>query len=61
MSQTHARPDHGSTASIPRWVKVFGLVALVLVLVFIVLHLADPGRHGPGRHITSIEHFAQLP
>jgi hypothetical protein len=30
----------------PRWVKVFGIVALVLVAVFIVLHLTGMAPHG---------------
>jgi hypothetical protein len=49
MSQTHLESDRGSTGSTPRWVKMFGIVALVLALLF-VLHLVDPDRHGPGRH-----------
>ena len=40
----------------PRWVKVFGVVALVLVLIVVIGLLtghAGPGRHGPGRHAAS--------
>jgi uncharacterized membrane protein len=37
--------DAGRT---PRWVVVFGIVALVAVLLVVVLLLA--GGHGPGRH-----------
>jgi hypothetical protein len=33
--------------STPRWVKVFAVVGLVLVVVLIVALL---GGHGPGRH-----------
>ena len=33
----------------PRWVKVLGLVALVLVVLLVVVLLAG-GGHGPGRH-----------
>jgi hypothetical protein len=69
MSQTHVEPDRGSNST-PRWVKVFGIVALVLVLLFVVLHLADPDRHGPRRHTQlgepgsrtpPIKHGVQLP
>jgi len=35
----------------PRWVKVFGIVALVLVVAIVVMLLAGIGDHGPGRHI----------
>jgi hypothetical protein len=49
----------------PRWVKVFGVIALVLVLVFVILLLTGRGGdHGPGRHIPSssvTEHDGQQP
>ena len=32
----------------PRWVKVFGLVAVILVLLFAALHLAGRGLHDHG-------------
>ena len=31
----------------PRWVKVFGIMALVLIVLIIILHLTG---HGLGRH-----------
>jgi hypothetical protein len=46
---TGVGPDRGSTAGTPRWVKVFGLIALVVVLLFVVLLLTG-GPHNPGRH-----------
>jgi hypothetical protein len=54
----------------PRWVKVSGIVALVLVLLFVIMLITDPGRHGPDRHTRSggpgghtpaIEHRVQQP
>ena len=30
-------------ASTPRWVKVFGLIAIVVLLAFVLLHLAGGG------------------
>ena len=36
--------------STPRWVKVFGIVALVVVVLVVVLLIAGRGGHGPGRH-----------
>lgn len=30
----------------PRWVKVLGLIAVVLVVVFAILHLAGRGLEG---------------
>jgi len=45
-------PDGGSTAGTPLWVKAFGIVALVVVLLVGIMLLAGggPGGHGPGRH-----------
>jgi hypothetical protein len=43
-------PDHDSERNDPppRWVKVFGLVLVLLVLTFVVLHLTGNslGDHG---------------
>ena len=38
--------DHGSTTSTPRWVKALGIIALVMVLLFIILHLTFGGLGG---------------
>jgi hypothetical protein len=46
------KPRGLTTASMPSWVKVFGIVALLLAL-FVVLFLTGVGSgHGPGRHIA---------
>jgi hypothetical protein len=51
----------------PRWVKVSGIIALVLVLlVGIILLTGLGGAHGPGRHLPSgdapaIEHGVPRP
>jgi hypothetical protein len=55
-------PDRPATAGTPRWVKVFGIVALVLVVVFVVLQLIGiGGRHGPGRHAPGDTPDGQTP
>lgn len=37
----------------PRWVKVFGIIGLIVVLLVIILLLTKgPGGHGPGRHLS---------
>lgn len=51
--ETGGRP--GSPAGTPRWVKVSGVIAIV-VGVLVVLMLTGPigaGAHGPGRHLPS--------
>lgn len=42
---------HSLLRSVPRWVKLAMLVAMVFVLVAIAVVLFGPGEHGPGRHI----------
>lgn len=53
MADPPVYPD--SNRDTPRWVKVFGIVAVVVVLLFVMLHLT--GEHGPGLHPT--EHGSQ--
>jgi hypothetical protein len=46
--------EGGAGPGIPRWVKVFGIIVIVLVLlVGIVLVTGIGGHHGPGRHMPS--------
>ncbi len=49
---TDVRPDRRSPPCAPRWVKVFGIIALVLILLLVVQILMG-GNHGPGRHRMS--------
>ena len=42
-----SRRDRGSPPPAPRWVKVWGIIFLVFVLLFAVVHLTG---HGPGGH-----------
>ncbi|MCY9659433.1 hypothetical protein P5G65_23270 [Paenibacillus chondroitinus] len=46
---TH-KPDNGSTNNTPRWVKVFGIIAIVLVLFLVILHLTGRGFGDHGGH-----------
>lgn len=43
-------PDYGTPPSTPRWVKIFGIVVIVLI-VLVVIGLLIGGNHGPGRHL----------
>ena len=48
--------ERESTTATPRWVKVFGIVALVVVVLFVVVVLTGRGgEHGPGRHTPAAE------
>ncbi|OGT81067.1 MAG: hypothetical protein A3H91_03810 [Gammaproteobacteria bacterium RIFCSPLOWO2_02_FULL_61_13] len=47
---TGVERGHGSTTSTPRWVYVFGLIAIHLVVLFVILHFAGGGL---GSHTMS--------
>jgi ABC-type transporter Mla subunit MlaD len=40
------------TAGTPRWVKVFGIVAFVVVVLVVVMLVIGRGGHGPSRHTS---------
>jgi hypothetical protein len=46
-----ATSDFGSDVgdATPRWVKVFGAIAIIVLVAFVILHLAGGG---PGRHMA---------
>ena len=48
--------DRRSTTGTPLWVKVFGTIALVLVLLLVVVQFIGGGRHDSGRHTSSGGH-----
>lgn len=51
------QPDRESAAGTPRWVKVSGIIALVLVLLSVILRLTGVGgQHGPNRHTPPREY-----
>ena len=37
----------------PRWVKVFGIIVIALVLLVVAMMFIGGGKHGPGRHAAS--------
>ena len=62
MSQTPIKPDfynRTTPTSTPRWVKVFGIIFIVLVMLFVALHLTGNSLGGPGRHTTSTNNSTQ--
>ena len=48
MSQTHIEHGRESPPNTPRWVKVFGTIVIVLILLFVILHLTG---HSPMSHL----------
>jgi hypothetical protein len=51
LADQRPSPDTGT----PRWVKIAGLVALVLVVLFVVVALTGRDGHGPGRHMLGTD------
>lgn len=51
------QPDQRSTTDtppgLPRWVKLSGIIALVLVVIVLITMFTLGGNHGPGRHLPS--------
>jgi hypothetical protein len=50
-----ARPDRRSLAGVPRWVKVFVIVFIALVVLFVILHLTGNG-FGDHMHMSTFQH-----
>jgi hypothetical protein len=51
---TGAGPDGQSLTGMPRWVKVVGIIAVVVVLLVAILLLTrGSGGHGPSRHTSA--------
>ena len=47
--ESHPTPEPGEHRT-PRWVKITGIIALIVVLVLLGVLLFGGGQHGPGRH-----------
>ena len=61
MSQTHAETDPVSRPGIPRWLKISGIIVIVLILLFGILHLTTGGGMGPGMHMPPAAQDTQQP
>ena len=51
------RPPYPGT---PRWVKVFGIILIVVVLLVVAMMFIG-GKHGPGRHTASGDAGGRVP
>jgi len=57
---TRVKPDRKLPPRTPRWVKVLGIIALVLFLLFVILRLTGMIDHGSGgpMHMSTPIHMA---
>jgi hypothetical protein len=46
-------PNPDSETGTPRWAKVFGVIFLAVVLLFLILLLTRGAHRGPGHHMSS--------
>ncbi len=53
--------DTDDAPGTPRWVKIFGIIALIVVLLVVVMMIVGGGNHGPSRHLTSGDAGYQMP
>ncbi len=47
--RSDSRKDSPDDTGMPRWVKILGIIALVVIVLLAVM-LVSGGGHGPGRH-----------
>jgi hypothetical protein len=56
--------DDGPAPGTPRWVKISGIIAVVVAVLFVILLIFGGGNHGPARHLPpadAIEHGPRQP
>jgi hypothetical protein len=53
--------ERGSTTSPPRWVKAFRIIAIFVVSLFVILHLAGYGLGGHTLHSGATEYGVHQP
>lgn len=54
-------PRGVSTTGTPRWVKFFGIIALILIVLVIIAHLSGYGLGHHMSHSNVTEHGGQQP
>ena len=53
--ETSAVRDRPSPPGMPRWLKVSGIVVVVLILLVVAVSFITGVQHGPGRHGSSVD------
>jgi hypothetical protein len=48
-----ARAERARAPGTPRWVQVFGIIALIIIILLVVAQLLLGVQHGPGMHAPS--------
>ncbi len=61
MSQPHDGSAQESPTGTPRWVKVFGIICIVLILGLGILHLTGRSLGGPSSHTPPALQRVQWP
>lgn len=51
MSREPIDKSKATAPRMPRWVKAFGLILGVGLLLVVAMMLLSGGQHGPGRHL----------
>lgn len=57
MSENPTKSKHPSYPGTPRWVRVFGIIFVLLIVAVVVLHLT--GNSPFGNHMAMIQHWLQ--
>ncbi len=61
MSQIPTRSDRRASPAMPRWVKVFGLIVIALILLGVLTTVIGGVQHGPNLHTMPMQQSTQLP
>ena len=54
-------PARRSPSSTPRWVKLFLIIAAVLLTLLVAVNLLGGGGHGPSRHMPGGDAGVEMP
>ena len=51
MADSPSNPEPRAEPGMPRWVKIFGIITVIVIALFLILmFVKGPGGHGPSRH-----------